>query len=190
MADDNQSNWQYSPEGDKKAEADLAEAVDNELNSPQRGSSKSISWTASEYIDHKQGPSWYVGLIVLTIALSGITYLMTKDFFPPVIIILLGIIVGTFARRTPRSLEYELSADGLRIANKNYPLELFKSYSFIHDGGMLNLTLMPVKRLMPPVSAYFDAADQEKIASILEDSLPYEEIELDLTERLTRRLHF
>src|SRR5207253_2939514 len=103
------------------------------------------------------------GLIVLTIVISGGAYLITRDFFPPVIIVLLGIIVGAFARRTPRNLEYELSADGLKIAAKNYPLELFKSYSFIHDGGMLSLNLMPIKRLMPPVSAYFGGADQEKI---------------------------
>lgn len=189
MADED-NNWQYSPGGDSAVEAKLSEAVDDELKKPARKGSGSISWQASEYIDHKQGASWFLALAAATIVIAGASYLITKDIFVVIILVLLGVSVGIFAHRTPQKLDFELSQDGLMIGKKSYPFSLFKSYSIIKDGALLSLNLSPIKRFMPPVSAYFDAADQEKINSILEDHLPYQNEELDFIERATRRLRF
>lgn len=149
-----------------------------------------VSWLASEYIDHKQGPSWFLALAGGTVALAGVMYLLSKDYFGSGVVLMLGIIVAVFAKRTPRQLNYELSGDGLKIEQKLYPYALFKTFSIVQDGVLTSIDFMPVKKFMPPVSAYFDPADKDKIIAVLEQHLPYEERQLEAVERLTRRLHF
>jgi len=189
---DEKAGWDYKSDADdnSKPDKDLSAAVDDELKKPTRGSTGELSWSASEYIDHKQGPLWFIGLSVITLIVAGLIYLITRDYFATVITIMLGIVVGTFAKRTPKERQYNLSAEALTIDEKAYPLSIFKSFSIIQDGALLSLELLPVKRFMPPVSVYFSPADQEKIVEIIEDHLPYEERRLEAVERLTRRLKF
>jgi len=175
MADEAETNWEYRPdEGEQK----------------RARAGRPVSWTASEYIDHKQGAGWFTALMLATLILAAIVYLITKDYFATTIIVIVGILVGVFARRAPRELNYELSADGLKIEDKLYPLHGFKSFTIIEEGPVGSLEFMPLKRFMPPVSAYFELADQKKIVAVLQNYLPYEDRQLDGVERLSRRLRF
>ncbi len=174
MADET-TNWDYHPDEGKQAGS---------------SSTKSVSWEASEYIDHKQGPLWFLGLIVVTAALAVGVYFWLKDYFATGAIVAVGIIAGVFARHTPRRLKYTLSVEGLSIGDKNYPLSQFKSFSVIEEGPISSIELTPLKRYMPPVSAFFETADQNKILDVLEDYLPFEEKSADRVERLSRRLRF
>lgn len=175
MAEENETNWEYKADDGGQRRARTA---------------RPVNWTASEYIDHKQGAGWFAALTLATIILAAIVYLVTKDYFATVVIVIVGIIVGVFARRTPRELKYELSADGLKIEDKLYPLHGFKSFTIIEEGPVGSLEFMPLKRFMPPVSAYFELADQKKIVAVLQNYLPYEDRQLDGVERLSRRLRF
>ncbi|HVX58723.1 MAG TPA: hypothetical protein VG964_03230 [Candidatus Saccharimonadales bacterium] len=174
MADED-TNWEYKPGrgGEKHVRT-----------------GQPVSWTASEYIDHEQGLGWFTLLTLATAALAVVVYFLTKDYFATGVIVVVGLIVGVFARRKPRELKYELSADGLRIENRLYPLRIFKSYTIIQEGPIGNLEFMPLKRFMPPVSAYFELSDQKRIVAVLQNYLPYEERGLDNVERLSRRLRF
>ena len=156
----------------------------------KQAKTNTVSWAASEYIDHKQGSGWFFGLTAATALLATAVYFLTKDYFATGIIVVLGVVVGLFAKRTPRQLSYELTSDGIKIEQKTYPYNLFKTFSIVQDGILTSIDFMPVKRFMPPVSAYFDPADQDKIIAILEQHLPYEERQLDGVERLSRRLRF
>jgi len=187
MNDDTPTPWQYKPGGDDEAKIDESN-VSSTIPKPTSG--KSVSWTATEYIDHKQGALWFVVLAVITAALSAAIYLLTKDYFGTAIVLILGLIVGVFAARTPKDLNYELSDDGLRVGQRLYPYDHFKSFAIIQDGALVSLDLLPIKRFMPPISTYFAPPDQTKIIGVLEAHLPYEERRLDAIEQLTRRLHF
>jgi hypothetical protein len=107
-----------------------------------------------------------------------------------VIIAFVGIIVGVSAGRKPRQMEYEISSSGLRIGEKSYPYSLFRTFSVIRDGALSSISFSPIKKLMPPISAYFAPKDEERITKILGNYLPYEERKLDNVERLSRRLRF
>ena len=168
-------NWDYTSSGDKeKAKKDIA----------------SVAWTASEYIDHKQGASWYLMLMLATIVLAAVIYLLTKDIFAVVITALLGLIVGIFAHRTPKQRTYELDDSGLKIDGKFYPYHNFKSFSVIQEGPLVSLELISIKRFMPTISVYFSPNDQEKIISVIQDHLAYEQRRLEAVERLSRSLRF
>ena len=165
----------YSPD-DESAEA---------AQSPQAAT---ISWTASEYIDHQRGASWYALLIVVTIVLATAVYFLTKDYFATGTIAILGIIVAVFVGRKPAQVNFELSDSGLRVGEKTYNYNLFKSFTIIREGSLTSLSLTPIKRFMAPVSAYFDPKDEQKITEVVGEHLPLEQHAPSAIDRLSLRL--
>ena len=97
------SGWDYKPSGG----AAVADAPQTQIASGVSGqppdSRSSMVWTASEFIEHQRGPSWYFMLLLATAVLAGLAYLMTSDYFAVGVIIILGIIVGVSAGRKPPS---------------------------------------------------------------------------------------
>lgn len=184
-----------NPEGEDLYKPSGGTAVaDAPAPQPARGASQkpptdnSFTWTASEFIDHNRGASWYFLLLLGTAALAAGTYFVTKEYFAVGTIAAVGIIVAIYARQKPKQVTYELSNSGLRIGEKLYTYSLFKSFSLLNDGALNSVQLAPLKKLMPPISAYYQAADEEKITDILGQHLPIEEAKPSGIDRLSRRL--
>ncbi|MEK7561339.1 MAG: hypothetical protein AAB541_00545 [Patescibacteria group bacterium] len=189
MNDD--SSWEYKPDGKEVSAApNLPGSAASAGPQPKSPKDATITWTASEYIDHTRGASWYLALAGGTIVLATTVYLATKDYFAPGVIAVLGVIVGVFSRQKPKQVAYELSSLGLKAGEKTYPFNLFKSFALIREGALSSVNLIPIKRFMPPLSIYFDPADEQKIVNLLGSFLPLEEGGLDAIERLARRLRF
>jgi hypothetical protein len=151
-----------------------------------RGSN--ITWTASEYVEHQRGVGWYASLVIATVVLAAGIYLITKDYFATGTIIVLGIIVGVFAGHKPGQIDFELSDSGLRVGEKNYSYSLFRSFSIFREGKLSSINLTPIKRFMPPISAYFDPKDEKKIVDLLGEHIPFEPRNPGVIDRLSLRL--
>lgn len=187
----NDNSWEYKPDGKEVSAAPDLPTSSRKTEGPTRATKGvSISWTASEYIDHSRGSGWYLALIAGTIALAALVYFITKDYFATCIVGFMGAVVGVFSRQKPKQVIYELSSSGLKAGEKVYPLNLFKSFALIREGILSSVNLIPIKRFMPPLSIYFDLSDEQKIVSLLGSHLPLEEGGLDTIERLARRLRF
>lgn len=158
-------------------------------NPPKPAPAKTVmAWTASEYVEHQRGASWYASLVAITAVITAAVYFITKDYFATGTIVLVGLIVGITVGRKPGQMNFELSASGLQAGPKSYSYNLFKSFSIIKEGNLISLSLTPVKRFMPPVSAYFDPKDEQKIVSVVGERLPYEERQPSAIDRLSFRL--
>ena len=192
MDNDNNTQWEYKPDGKEVSAApDLPGSVAKTDTQPKSSKDTSISWTASEYIDHSRGATWYLALTSGTIVISALVYLATKDYFATGIITVMGVVVGIFSRQKPKQVTYELSGSGLKAGEKVYPFNLFKSFVLIREGALSSVNLIPIKRFMPPLSIYFDPGDGQNIVSLLGNHLPLlEEGGLDAIERLAHRLRF
>jgi len=129
-------------------------------------------------------------LLMVIIALTGLVYLLTKDYFASGTILVVGAIVGVFATRKPGQVNCELSDTGLRIGEKMYGYNQFKSFSIIRSAESNSFSLLPLKKFMPPVNVYFGPAEEEKITDILGQHLPYEERKQAGIDRLSSRLKF
>src|SRR5579862_2092888 len=188
MNDEN-SPWQYKPDGDAPAQNNLAPSDNSTPAAPQRdSSSKSHSWEALEYIDHPHGAGWYLALVLITAALAAAAYLTLKDRVATGTIVVVGIIVGIFASQKPHRAKYEISPAGLSVNGKLYGLGNYKSFAVIREDSLSSIYLFPLRRFMPPLSAYFEPKDEARITALLGDYLPYEDRELDAIDRLSRRL--
>lgn len=188
MQQEDQPGWDYRPSGGT-AIADKPNAQTGGGAKPP-SSNSSMSWTATEYIEHERGASWYLLLIVVTAALAGLAYLISKDYFAIGVIVALGIIVAIAVGRKPRELQYQLDNQGILVGDKSYNYSEFKSFTIIHDGAVSHVELVPLKKLMLPVTAYFGPGDEERIMDIIGQHLPYEQRQMAAIDRLSRKLRF
>jgi hypothetical protein len=127
-------------------------------------------------------------LILGTLMLAILVYLIAKDPFATVVIVLVGIIVGIFATQKPKIANYEISDAGISINGKLYSYSNYKSFAVVREGALSSINLFPLKRLMPPLSAYFEPKSEKEIVEAIGEYLPFEDRKLDGVDRLVRRL--
>ena len=183
----------YKPGGGATAVADQPPTPAPSAGTPSQpppADNSGLTWTATEYTHHDRGASWYAMLAGGTILLAAAVYFLTKDYFATGTIAVVGIIVGVFAARKPGQMTYELSDAGLRVGQKLYRYGQFKSFAIIRTNEASSISLLPLKKLMPPVEAFFGAADEEKMVDIIGRHLPYEERKQTGIDRLSHRLKF
>jgi hypothetical protein len=179
--------WKYKP--DSANNGYTTASGDNNVSSPSKpSSSQSVSWEASEFIEHHHGMAWFLALFLCTVAMAALVFLIARDYIASGTIVIVGIIVGVFAAQKPGPAKYEITDAGLAINGKIYNYGNYKSFAVIKEGSLSSLNLFPLKRLMPPLSAYFNPADEPKIMNAVGRYLPYEDRQLDAVERLARRL--
>jgi hypothetical protein len=187
MNQDENSPWQYKPDNGSTPR-DTNDSDDSGAPAPKEPLAKSVAWEALEFIDHPHGAGWYTTLALSTIVLAALVYLISKDLIATVIIVVVGVIVGVFAGQKPGQAKYEITDSGMSINGKNYNYKGYKSFAVIREGSLSSVNLFPLKRLTPPLSAYFEPQDEERIINALGNYLPYEDRKLDGIERLSRRL--
>ncbi|MDQ3064764.1 MAG: hypothetical protein M3Q36_00645 [bacterium] len=147
-------------------------------------------WTASEFIASPKNSGWFGILAAASLGLTAIVFLVTRDLISTVVTPILGVLLGVFAARQPRTLQYRIDNHGIYAGERFYSYGSFKSFSIAHDQAMGYISLMPLKRFMPPLSIHYEPKDEDQIASALADYLPYEEHKTDLVDSLTRKFRF
>jgi hypothetical protein len=151
----------------------------------------SIEWTASEYLANPKNSGWYGLLAAGSISLAVIVWFMTGgDIASTVVICIVALVVGVFAARQPQTLTYRIDNRGLTIGEKFYPYEGFKSFSVANEHPIGYISLMPLKRFMPPLTIHYVPDDEDRISEVLSAYLPYEEHKPDMVDNFTRRLRF
>lgn len=149
-----------------------------------------IEWTASEFVEHQKSAGWFGLLAAGSIVLAAAIYIVSEDVVSTAVIVILGIVVGIFANQKPRSLAYRIDSNGISIGEKHYDYQSFKSFSVGHEQAMSFISLMSVKRFMPPISIHYSPQDEEKIVQTLSDYLPFEEHKPDIVDRLSKKFRF
>ena len=187
-----QAGWVFQPGGESPTvpQPNLSDNTEPNPASQQSLQGAIVSWSASEYIANPKNTNWFAMLAASSLVLTVIVYFLTKDIVSVVVIIMLGIIVGIFAARQPQVLEYNINSTGIMMGPRFYPFESFKSFSVADEGPLSHISLLPLKRFMPPIALHYAPDDEEKIINALADYLPYEEHKRDIVENFSRRVRF
>jgi hypothetical protein len=148
------------------------------------------SWTASEYIAHRKGTSWYMGLAAATGLLAAAVYLLTRDIISTSVVVIVGLLFGVFAARQPSVLDYSIHDSGLQIGNKFYPFTDFKSFTVQEESALPSIYLLPLKRFLPGLTIYFPPDQEDAVIAAFADYLPHEERQLDVIDRLMHKIGF
>jgi hypothetical protein len=188
MDDQSNSGWKYKPDGAANS-APADDAAQTESVDRQAPGGGTMTWEAPEFIEHHHGASWYLGLVLSTLIIAAIVYFGSgHDIFAAVIVAILGVILGVFASHKPGIAQYDITATGLSVNSKNYRFGDYKSFSIVREGDLTSINLIPLKRFMPPVAAFFEPAHEKKVIEALGEHLPYDDRKMDPVERLSRRL--
>jgi len=153
-------------------------------------SNDSISWTASEFIAHNKSAGWYIAFGLAAILVAAVTYLLTRDVVSAVVIIIVGAALASFGARKPRQLQYALDGQGLKVGDRYFPLDSFRSFAVSDEGAFSGIIFRPLKRFGQLITIYVDPADEEKIVDILSNRLPFDQKSTDAVDQFMKRIRF
>ncbi len=110
---------------------------------------KKLEWTALEYEEKERGNDWFWALGVIVVAGSVASFIYSNYFFG-LLLIIGGILLGTFAVKKPDLVFYELNEKGLKIKNRLYPYENIKAF-WIKEMGEKPVLFIKSERLFMPI---------------------------------------
>lgn len=148
-----------------------------------------VEWTASEYIASPKTTGWFMLLGISSVILAIAVYFLTSgDIVSSSVIVIIAVILGIFSARQPKVLNYAIDSSGFHIGDKFYPYGTFKSFSVVEEGnGLGYISLLPLRRFMPPLVIHYDPNDEEAIANTLLEYLPFEDHKPDMVDSLLKR---
>lgn len=178
--------FQYKPETSLQGVAEPPAQGVEELE----GSEPLLQWKASEFIDHQKSFVWFLPVVICGLLVAFVSYLLTKGILTTLVIVVGTIAFSVFAKQKPRTLTYALFPASIRIGQRQYSYDDFKSFSIVQDGALYSIFLEPIKRFFPPQTIYFPPEEGEKIFDFLADRLPHIERKTDPVERLMQKIRF
>ena len=148
---------------------------------------ENVNWDAREYIPRDKNVGWYVGLVIVCLALIFVAVWLSWWTFI-ILIDLSGIALVIYSVRPPRVLHYSLGENGLSEGNRLYKYEDYKSFGVLKEGEHFAIILTPRKRFAPGVKVYFPEEQGEKIVDAFGARLPMEEVKLDFLDKVVNFL--
>lgn len=149
-----------------------------------------VSWSASEFVSHEKSVGWYLLLGFLAVLTSAIIFIITREIFSIIVVLVLAIALAVFGNLKPRTLDYALEDSGIQIGDKFFAYGTFKSFAIIEDSTVPSIQLLPQKRFMVPITVYFAPNDEDIIVSTLGNFLPFEHKKRDTVDKISSRIRF
>ena len=146
-----------------------------------------VSWEAEEYIVKDHNIWWYIGLAIITIALSAIAVVFNGWTFLA-LIILSVVTILVYSLRPHRKIHYKLDNKGLTEEKQFHGYEEYRAFGILKEGAHYSAVLIPKKRLGLQVKIYFPEGSGEMIVDQLGNHLPMEEVKLDFLDKIVNFL--
>lgn len=151
---------------------------------------EAITWTASEYIAHAKSFGWYAALGGGAVVFAAIVFLVTRDVVSTAVVLVAALLLGIYAGRPPRQLEYRIDRTGIGVGQKRFGYGDFRFFSIMDEGAFSSIVFMPLKRFAVPTTIYYAPQDEDRIVGLLSDKLPMENRNHDAVDRLMHRIRF
>ncbi len=135
---------------------------------------ESFSWESSEYVHHERNRLWYVVYISASALIAIVIFLITRDIFSSLTLVLMSGGLLFMVRQKPQNRKYTISEDGIEVDGRFFDFERFRSFSIVPEGDIFLLSMRPVRRFDLAIEAYFVEDQGESIFNILKDYLPQE----------------
>jgi hypothetical protein len=148
------------------------------------------SWQGVDSIAEDKKTKWYLILIGGTVLCSAIIYFITRDKITTGVILVCGLVLGFYAAKRPRTVNYILDDDGIKVNERYYSFNKYRSFSILRRGDNITAILVPLKRLMPYMYINFTTEREAMITDTLADLLPQEMVRIDLLDRVLHSIGF
>lgn len=153
-------------------------------------SKEKIEWSALEYEEKERGNDWFWALGVIVVAGSIASFIYGNLFFG-LLLIISGILLGSFAIKKPDLVFYEINQKGLKIKNRLYAYEKIKAFYVKNDIEKPTLFIRSERLFMPVLSIPIKQNDAEEIKNfMLTNNVPETEIKEHISEKIMESLGF
>lgn len=149
-----------------------------------------IEWDAAEYELQEKNSAWYGALALSAVIMAGIIYLLNRDIFTVIVVLVAFSGIGYMSGRKPRQLHYVVSNEGIQVGGRAYSFSDFRSFHVVEVGNLPSITLMPLKRFMPAISICITSEYFADVTDFISQIIPMEPHKADFVEKLMHRLHF
>ena len=146
-----------------------------------------INWKAKEYIVRQKNVGWYVGLVVVTLALAALA-IWVQEYTFLALVVLCAVVLVIYSVRPPRELHYSISSKGISEGNKLYNFDDFRAFGVLKEGKHFSIILTPRRRFSPRQKIYFPEEKGEAIVDMFGHRLPMEEVKLDFLDKIVNFL--
>jgi hypothetical protein len=181
----NKPKKQFYPQSADSADQELALNDFQEVSTIDK--EPSFSWEAPEYEHLEKHPKWYwiMGGILLAIIIYA---LVTNSILMAITFILIGMLGYIFAERAPRTIQMEISEDGIRVDNYFYEYDDLKSFWIFYEveEGIKILSLHSKKTFLPYIHIPIGNTNPILVREILINYLPEIRQEMTVLDRLER----
>lgn len=164
-----------------------------ELGQPLQNNANSddiLYWQAADFVSHDKPATWYVVLTFGVVIVAGLLYLLTRDIVTTVSVVFIAVVFAIVAAMKPKTIEYSLDLYGITAGQKRYEFAQFKSFGLIEENGSTNISLLPLKRLIPYVVVSLDPKNAQQVIDAISQNLPYEERKESSLDSFMHRLRF
>ncbi|MCL4400242.1 hypothetical protein M1506_03130 [Patescibacteria group bacterium] len=102
---------------------------------------KEVVWEAPEFDQVEKGAGWYLvfGLIFLGLLIFG---WLSKNFLFLIFIILSGLMIVAFSKRTPKEVRFKLDEDGFSINKMLYRFSDMSGFAVVERGSKTDLLVL------------------------------------------------
>ena len=146
------------------------------------------NWQAQDLIIGEKGKKWYVGFFFVVAILVGLAIFMQSWSFVALILVsALGIVVLRKSNHA-QIISYSLSTHGVYMGENFHSYDEFRAFGILQEENVYSIILLPKKRFSPSTTIYFNKEDGEKITDIIGVRLPMEEVQLDIIDRIVRKM--
>lgn len=157
---------------------------------PEEADQPLFNWSAPDSFSAHKNFSWYLVLLVLTLGVSAGVYFITKDKITTSVILVSGFLIGIYAAKKPKSVNYQLTKYGFTINGRYHEFGDYRSFSIVNHGDGRSAVLTPLKRFMPYMYIYFERDIEQQILTALTDVLPKETSHKDAIDNILRKIGF
>ncbi len=148
-----------------------------------------LSWTALEYEHRERSGDWF--WILGIVALGGaILALIFGNALFAVFIVIGAVTLGLYALRHPRSVAFEINAQGVVVDTVLYPYKTLESFGIHEHLHEPRLIIKSQKVVMPYLTLPLADVQPDAIRTALAGKLPEEDIPESLGEKVMEMLGF
>lgn len=157
---------------------------------------ETISWTASEAVDHVRGKTWHIAVVATGVGLLALVVLLTflqiftlwSAISTGALIVVALVALVVVSRAPVREIEYSITGDGVEIAGKLHDFSEFRAFAVRRLGALWELVLLPVKRFGVESTMFIHEDQGEQIVDELGAVLPMENASMSWVDSVAHRL--
>lgn len=148
-----------------------------------------MQWEAPEFEIYSKGMVWYLFAILILVAIVLYAIIIESPIMA-ITFILIGVVGYMYLQKSPKTVTFSITEDGVRADNELYEVDNIKSFWIFYEDGHINILSLHTKAsFFPYVHIPIGKADPVKIREDLVKLVPEERQDRSIIDTIGRVLH-